>query len=466
MHNIDDEAPEKGTFMQTGSLRAVSALLIVLAGLTGSARSADRPDRHVILISIDGFPAELLNDPSAPIPTVRRLAEEGTAAEGMIVSNPSVTWPNHTSMVTGVQPARHGVLFNGVLERSPGLPVKVNPRKDKADLVQVPTVYDVLSEAGQTVAAINWPCTRNSGAIDFDFPDVPETFEHTTPALLEELKQAGILTDELIRDFMKRSPAARDLVWTRAAAHVIRTHKPNLVLFHLLNVDAVHHRYGPQTWAGYTALAWADACVREVLDAVDAAGIRDRTTILIVADHGFMAIPKTLQPNVLLRQVGLLTLEGNQVATARAHVFPEGGIGMLYLTVPETAEQDREKVLSLFRDRPEIADVLTSERFSEFGLPLPGDYRQMADLVLVAKDGYGFSATATGEEFVVPSDTTVGTHGFLSTNPKMNAVFVASGAGVRRGAELGIIRNIDVAPTIAHLLGVKLESVDGQVRLP
>lgn len=438
-------------------------VVVLLAGTVRPVAGAERPDRHVVLISIDGFPADYLHDPSAPVTNIRRMAAQGTSAKGMTVSNPSVTWPNHTSLLTGVRPDTHGVMFNGVLEWSPGLPVKVNPRKDRADMVYAPAIDEVLHRAGQTVASINWPCTRNAKSIDFDFPDVPDTFEHTTPAFLEELKAAGVLSDERIEGFMKLSVAARDTTWTNAAIHAIKTHQPNLVMLHLLNVDAVHHKYGPGSWAGHSALGFADACVGRVVEAVREAGMLERTTFLIVADHGFMTIPKTLQPNVLLREAGLLTVEGGKAVTARAHVYPEGGVGMLYLTVPEKADEDRKQVLELFRGKEGIAEVLTPARFAELGLPLPTENRHMADLILVGKDGYGFSGSVSGDEFVVKSTSTLGTHGFLSTNPKMNAVFVASGAGIHQRDEVGVIENIDVAPTIARLLGVKLDSAKGRV---
>lgn len=444
-------------------LRFAIILVLVSAGLV-DASEKDAKSRHVVVICVDGLPAYLFDDPNASMPTIRRLAAAGTRAAGMKVSNPSVTWPNHTSLTTGVRPEKHGVLFNGVLERvGPGLPVKVNPRKDKADLVHAVTIYDVLHEAGLTTSAINWPCTRNSSTIADNFPDVPEALDHTTPKLIAEMKVAGILTDADIQGFSKLGTPARDHIWTRAVCHTIRERKPSLVLFHPLNVDAVHHRYGPQTPAGYTAVAYADTLVREVVNAVEDAGILDRTTFLIVSDHGFMAIPKLLQPNVVLRQEGMLTVEGTQVATARAQVIPEGGIGMVYLTVPGNAEEDRKKVIELFRDREGIAAIITPEEFANHGLPHPKDYSQMADLILVAKDGYGIGASATGDNFVIQSEATLGTHGFLSTNPRMNATFIASGAGIRQAATIEMIENIDISPTIAHLLGVDLKSVDGKV---
>ncbi|MFN0196756.1 MAG: alkaline phosphatase family protein [Planctomycetaceae bacterium] len=439
--------------------------IVFLAGLAASTTHAgEKSDRHVIVISVDGLPAYLFADPNASMRTIRELAEAGAVADGMTVSNPSVTWPNHTTLVTGVRPEKHGVIFNGMLEKSgPGLPINVNPHKEKSELVRVRTVFDVAHEQGLRTAGINWPCTRNSGTLDVDFPDSPDTFKFSTPSFLDDLKLAGILTDEVIDNFSKYSVVRRDEVWTDAVCHVIRTQKPNLVLFHPLNLDAVHHRYGPQTWAGYSAVACVDACIRRVLDAVDDAGIRETTTVFVVSDHGFNAIPKTLNPNVILRQAGLLTVEANKVTTARAHVFPEGGIGMLYLTVREKRDEDRKKVIELFSQLEGIESIVLPEEFAKYGLPHPDEYEQMADLILVAKPGYGFAGTESGEDVVVTSTNVLGTHGFLSTDPKMNATFIVSGAGIKPGIKLPVIDNIDVAPTVAHLLGLSLEGVDGRV---
>lgn len=444
-------------------LRFVLCALVVI-GVQCICRAEPMKDRHVVVICVDGLPAYLFDDPIASMPTIRSLGANGVHAKGMTVSNPSVTWPNHTSLTTGVRPEKHGVLFNGVLERTGlGLPVKVNAFKDKSELVRVSTIYDVMHGAGLTAAAINWPCTRNATSLVDNFPDVPEAFKHTTPQLIDEMKQTGLLTDRDIKDFTKLSGPARDRIWTDAVCHSIRTRKPNLVLFHPLNVDGTHHKYGPQSPAGYTAVAFADTLVRDVVKAIDDAGIRDKTTIFIVSDHGFTSIPKTLQPNVVLRQAGLLTLEGTQITSARAQVIPEGGIGMLYLTVPDKLEEQRQQVGKLFEGRDGIAAVLTPDEFSKYGLPQPREYPQMADLILVAKDGYGISATATGEDFVITSEGTPGTHGFLSTNPKMNATFIASGLGVRRGETIESVENIDLSPTIAHLLGIDFPHVDGKV---
>ena len=94
---------------------AGSAILLVMAASSAAVESA--PSRAVIVISVDGLAAFYLADPRADMPTIRSLAEQGAAAERMKVSAPSVTWPNHTTMVTGVKPARHGVVGNDYFDR-------------------------------------------------------------------------------------------------------------------------------------------------------------------------------------------------------------------------------------------------------------------------------------------------------------------------------------------------------------
>src|SRR3954454_11946744 len=91
--------------------------------------------RHVVIITLDGFGGWAIDDPYLPVPTLRTLAARGARAAGMRPVNPTVTWPNHTAIVTGVTPAKHGVLFNGVLLREPGVPPRVEPWRNKSEMV-------------------------------------------------------------------------------------------------------------------------------------------------------------------------------------------------------------------------------------------------------------------------------------------------------------------------------------------
>jgi predicted AlkP superfamily pyrophosphatase or phosphodiesterase len=425
-------------------------------------------NQHVILITIDGLGAFYLADPQAPLPTLRKLASEGAVAEGLRVSNPSVTWPNHTTLVTGVHPEKHSVLFNGALVRlGPGKAVTIDGRRDKSDLVAVPTLYDRLHEEGYRTANINWPCTRNAPTLDDNFPDVLEQVAYMTPRLRAELVTSGILENASDTNFRSQGAAMHDRIWTAAAVHLIRERKPNFMLFHMLVTDSVQHRYGPQSVAAYTAVALADAQLADVLRAIEAAGIRERTTIFVTSDHGFDKASKIVNPNVVLRKAGLLRPGPPPTFTkVRAQAISEGGTALVYLTDPATIKEDRAKVMALMREQEGIAEVLLPEQFAALHLPDPAKNPQMADLILVPQAGYAFSNEAAGESSVTevtPASGNQGSHGYLSTNPKMNGVFVAWGRGIKPGVKLGIVDNIDVAPTIAELLGEKLPGVDGKV---
>jgi predicted AlkP superfamily pyrophosphatase or phosphodiesterase len=454
----------------TGPLLSVRSLLFAVA-VFAILQAAGSTNHHVLLITVDGGAAFYLRDPGSPLPTLRKLAAEGAMADGMRVANPSITWPNHSTLVTGVYPEKHSVLFNGVLVRpGPGLGVRVDGRRDKADLVAVPTLFDLLFKKGYRTAGINWPCTRNSGTLQDDFPDTPDTLTYTTPALRDELVSAGILGNASNATFSAQSAASRDQVWAAAATHVIRTRRPNFMMYHMLVTDGLQHRYGPRTPAAYAALAMADSQIRDVLTALEQAGIRDRTTLFIVADHGFETSTNIIHPNVLLRKAGLLTT--NLVSTnpptfrARVQIVSEGGTALVYFTNPETKHEDRERALKLFRETDGIAEIIESSKFADLGLPDPAKNLQMADLILVPKLGHAFSNLSTGEEHITAVTLTsggLGNHGYLSSNTNMNALFVVSGRGIKRGSKLGTVDNRDVAPTIAHLLGQTLPGADGKV---
>jgi predicted AlkP superfamily pyrophosphatase or phosphodiesterase len=441
--------------------------ILSVALLSGSVSSRGRSpietlpakDRLVIVISLDGFPAFTFADPTLPVPMLRRLASEGVMAEGMRISNPAVTWPNHTSMVTGVQPEKHGVLYNGMLIRGGHKDApKVEPWRDKREMVRVPTVYDLANQAGLTTAQVDWVAIQNPGTITWEFAERPRT----DGAIEKEMIAEGLLTEKETQEFSKNNITWRDQVWTNAAIHIVKKHKPNLLLFHLLNLDSVHHRYGPKTLAGYTAQAYLDTRVAQLIDALKGANLLDRTTILVVSDHGFKTAKRSIKANAVLRRMGLLQAEGAKVS-GDAYVISEGGTALAYVTNPENRKRLAPQMKEAFLATEGVARILEPSEFHSFGLPTPEENNQMADLVLVAKDGYSFGTPADGDTVVdITGGMNPGYHGYVSSDPEMNAIFIAWGYGIRGGQRLGMIDNVDVAPTIAALLGLRMEGITGK----
>ena len=213
------------------------------------------------------------------MPTLRQLAATGATAKRMRPVNPTVTWPNHTSIVTGVTPARHGVLFNGTLIRDPGVPPRVEPWVDKTRMVTGDTLYDLAHARGLTTAQVDWVAIYNAPTITWEFRERPP--EGGGGAIAEEMIKAGIVSQSDVETFGSQNILFRDQVWTKAAAHILRQHRPNLLLFHLLALDSTQHRYGPRTPAAMTAMALLDTEVATIVRTLEETGLAASTTVFV-----------------------------------------------------------------------------------------------------------------------------------------------------------------------------------------
>lgn len=385
---------------------------------------------------------------------MRKLIAEGAVADSLEPVNPTVTWPNHTAIVTGATPAQTGVLYNGLPVRGgEGKPLRVEPWVPKDELVRVRTVYDAAHDAGLTTAEVDWVAIYHAPSVTWSFAEVPRA----DGAVEREMLDRGVLTAEELQSFPKSPITMKDEIWTRAAVHIIEKHKPNLLLMHLLGTDSVQHQYGAKSLATSTAFILADRQIQRVLDALDRAGIRDQSTVLVVSDHGFKTYQHLIRPNVILREKGLLRDEGGQI-DCDAWVVTEGGTAMVYVTRESRREATLEALREAFVNVPGIARVILPSEFAALGYPAPTSQGRMSDMVLAAVPGYAFEGNPRGEAaFDPPPGATPGNHGYLNTDPDMRAILVAWGAGIRPGSRVGAMRNTAIAGIVAHLLNVDFQ---------
>lgn len=449
------------------SLRiCVSALALTFVPALFALEPAS--DRIVVLISVDGLAHYYFDDPKAEMPTIRQLAAEGVRAEKMKCSMPTVTWPNHTTLVTGVHPAKHGVIGNNYYDRTKQeiVPLIPDPLFNKEEIVKSPTIYDVAKAAGLKTAAIIWPASRGARTLDWTVPDVftDALFQgHASPGLLDEFKQAGIPYEKQEEWCKTGKGEDRDRMYVQMLNHVIRTHRPNFALLHLVEVDHVEHAKGPQSPEAYAAVKFADERVREVWEELQKS-FPGRATLVVSADHGFNPYQQQIQPNVLLRKEGLLTAEGMKVTGGAARTLGQGGGAFIYVLDAEKRDAITAQLAEKLKDVEGVEWVITAPDFPKYGLADPKTNPHMADLVLSAKSGYSFTDSLAGDLVVTPkSDSVKGTHGYDPNQSSMHATFVAWGAGIQPKSKLGTINNTDVAPTIAALLGVKMPDTDGRV---
>ena len=293
-------------------------LIVLLCACTGLAQTPVA-NRTVVLISLDGFPAAALLDPKTPVPNLRKLIREGTTAKRMTTINPTVTWPNHTAMVTGVDASRHGLLVNGTIVHTDAWPpVKIDPSILKEQMVHVPTVYDIAAKAGLTTAQVDWVAINKAPTIRWEFPEVPSV----EGVVEREMIGRGTTDTATVQQFRQQNIFRRDEVWTDAAVHILQEHKPNLLLFHLLSLDSTHHTYGPGSLAATGAMAFLDGCVGRVLEGIRAAGLESRTTVIIVSDHGFKLVRNHVDVRPAIAAAGLKD---------EVFVIPEGGFELVYV---------------------------------------------------------------------------------------------------------------------------------------
>ncbi|RUL71894.1 alkaline phosphatase family protein [Dyella choica] len=439
-------------------MRKLLALLLVAASL-GPVHAQPPPNdgtaaTHgpiVVLITIDGFPARALQDPKLPMPTLRKLMQEGAYAKAMQPINPAVTWPNHTSLISGVDAGTHHVMANGLITFPPdGSRPEVKPWTPKDQLVHARTLYDALTEKGMSTGQVDWVAIYGTKHVQWSFAEQPDA----NGVIAQDLIAQGLVTKEQLATFGDDStPAWRDQIWTDAAVDILTHHTPNLLLFHLLQTDTLQHEYGALSPAAYAAYAYADTRIANLIDAARTAGLLDRITFVIASDHGFTDYTHLIHPNAELVRQGMLQMEKGSYR-GDVWIQPEGGEASLYVRDRAKRSALLPRLKADFEKLPGIAAVYTASDANQLGLPASGSTDQAPDLYLVAKAGYSF--TDGTDQLVTDVDPARGGHGYLNSEADMQALFIAAGAHVRHGVRLGVISNLRVAPTIAELLQVSL----------
>jgi predicted AlkP superfamily pyrophosphatase or phosphodiesterase len=405
------------------------------------------PTEHVVLVSIDGLRPEFYQG-AFEAPALRRMAGEGVRARAVESVFPSSTYPAHATMVTGVRPWKHGIHANTLWGENGG-------RREWhwwAEHIKARTLWDAAREKGRTVAIVQWPSTVGAPAdwrvAEVWDPDGKETLKRlqaaATPGLVGEL----VLTLGVPPSRETVDKSAIDAYVARAAGHVFRKHRPNLMLVHLLQVDEAQHATGRTSEAVRRAVRLQDENIARLRKAVEEAGVADRTLFIVTGDHGFRDVDTPVNPNAFLAEAGFVEMDGDKVKSWRALAHAQGGSAAIYvkdpLDVPAVA-----RVLSARarRDGRLLYTVLDRARLDGLG------YNPDAALALEAADGVMLMPGSSGMK---------GVHGHLPTRPELATGFLAVGPGVRRGSVIDRMRLLDIAPTVAAVLGLDLPEVEGR----
>lgn len=412
-------------------------------------------EKHVILISIDGFRPDFYQDNNWPAPNLQQLAGEGVRATGVRSVFPSLTYPSHTSMITGALPARHGIHFNVPLESEKG-------RYNWEDsLIKAETLWGAMEKVDMKSAAVMWPVTVGA-PIDYNFPirrpDAGENLDELTLTrplvspkwLLQEFEQEY---GKLHPDDFKEDKHRQDSVVTKLAMHIFKTHKPALTAFHFLSMDKAQHKYGREGENVRQSMEVVDQLIGKVTRHIKEAGMEENTTVLIIGDHGFENTTRGFSPNVLLAQHGLIEDED-----WKAKFYTAGGSAFLY--VKNNDQKVLEQVLDILKSLPAeqrtLFDIINRRELNNVGAN--------EDAVLALAMARGVRANPKTSGSLIQHNATGGHHGSFPDFEEIETGFIAWGAGVGSNKTISNMGVEDIAPLIASLLKIPFEAPDGELR--
>ncbi len=246
--------------------------------------------------------------------------------------------------------------------------------------------------------------------------------------------------------------AMQDWLTLELTRHILRRRPPELLLVHFLTLDSFQHEFGPARPEARWALQHVDGLMATLLADLDASGRLEATDVIVLGDHGFVDVSRRCL-NDALRAAGLLRVDAaGRVTEATARVVANGGAAHVYVT---PGPGNVERVRDVLAATPGVGEVLGPDAFAELGLPRPEHDQTQGDLVLHAAEDWFFSRHTSVEQAAAATRYR-GTHGHRPEDPRLHAGFVAAGPSVAEGARLGVLDQLDVAPTVAAMLGVKL----------
>ncbi|UBU09344.1 alkaline phosphatase family protein [Nonomuraea gerenzanensis] len=388
------------------------------AAAAGAGRR--RRARHVVLVDWDGFDPAYLG--RVPTPNLDRLAARGvlTVAEATYhtVSNPC-----RASMSTGAYPEVHGnvaYVFDAASGRAQG----------QSRFLAAETIAESLAAEGRTVASVQWYMIQDHGV------------RYGDPEHLYVQPGGG---------FAQRVDVAIDILHLRpvdsGGQPVTVPRIPDLLAVYSSDLDGLGHNEGPDSPNLGPLLAEHDHQLGRLIQATQDAGIFQDTAFLLTSDHGMTGWNRTLLPQVVEAVQALghsveVVPSGSAPAAGTEVVIVPNAVRLGDFTLRGTAAEPaaRRRIRSALRGLPEISRVL-----DEPALRALHASDKLGDLVAEARPPYGFALDP-------PAGQWRGAHGSLG---EIKVPLLLSGAGIRPGARPRGARLIDVAPTVAALLGTR-----------
>jgi predicted AlkP superfamily pyrophosphatase or phosphodiesterase len=415
----------------------------------------------LVMISIDGLRPDYITAADAhgaKVPNLRRFMKEGTYADGVQGVVPTVTYPSHTTLITGVWPAKHGILANATFD-----PLRKNAEGWYwySEDIQVPTLWDAAAKAGRTTASVQWPVSVGAHVNWV----IPEFWRASTPEdakLLRAVSTPGLLVEaqQELGPYCGGIETTVDADKTRGryARWILEKKHASLLTLHLIALDHIEHETSPFSAEAIATLEELDGVIGEVRATAEKLA-PGRAYVAVVSDHGFVKTENQLDLFPAFREGKLFTVDDKgKITDWKAIPWVTGGSAAIVVKDPNdaaTLSQVRKLLAKVASDPANGVDsVLEADDLHQRGGYPP------ASFFVSLKPGW-----KTGSSLTDPLLSKVklgGTHGELPDVPELRASFFLVGPGVAAGKSLGLIDMRDIAPTVAHAAGLALPSADGK----
>ncbi len=423
--------------------------------------------RKAVVLSIDAMVGEDLEYLRTENPVFNSVYESGSIVSTTRTVWPSVTYPAHTTMSTGAYPDKHGVVNNSYF--CPGF-LGPLPWHWFADSIKCPDIFTAAKNAGLTTAGVFWPVTGAHRYIDYNlaeyWPQKPgETYEEAYSRAGTSPEVWKSCVEPYIDGVRIRSHPGTDDFLIKVACAMIRNYRPDLIMIHTGDQDAFRHRYG--IFNEWTRRGARDAgrWFLELTDAAREAGVFGDTDFFLTSDHGQLDIVRTVKPNVVFADHGLIeTNPDGSLRDWKAYVFSSAQSAQVMLKDPSDCETycRTYDLLKWMRDEGiyGINEVYTAREAKEKE-HLSGDFS-----FVIESDGYSSFSEDWKRPMINPfdlSDYRFGraTHGYLPDKGPQ-PFFFGFGPDIRAGVTVDRRPTVDEAPTVARCLGIEMPWADGK----
>ncbi len=425
----------------------------------------------VMLISIDALKPEFVFEGERfglDLPNLRRLFLHGgaSARKGMKSVFPSFTYACHQSMITGTYPEKHGT-FNNIVFDADGTH---NGAWHWCVSDSVQNLWQLASENGYVTASMAFPTSVGAKG-DFIAPEFWYDGTRLDSRLIDALARPQGLVAEM-EAVIGQYPGGLDLTPDgdrrrfEGAMWLLESKlapacggRPFFLSMYFASYDETAHTHGVYSPQALDVLRTLDRYVGQAVERASAVSCGGLVTC-VVSDHGTIDNTHNIRPNVIFRQYGLIDGSDGKVSSWKAWSHRSGGTAEVRLFNPGD-EAMRGKVEALLRALEKdsgsgIAKVLTGEqaRAERHGFPL-------CDFAIIAKRGYEIRDDFEGD-YITEKTTQRAQHGYDEEYPEMLAFYGICGEGIARARDLGRVNLIDVAPTLAGIMGITMGDAQGK----